>query len=44
MKKEALATEKAILANIPDCLRSKSLGLELGLKAKIKLTSKFKKI
>jgi hypothetical protein len=31
MKKEARVMEKAILANIPDCLRAKTSGLELGL-------------
>jgi hypothetical protein len=31
MKKEARTMEKAILANIPDCLRAKKSGLELGL-------------
>jgi hypothetical protein len=31
MKKEAQATEKAILGNIPDCLRTKKSGIELGL-------------
>jgi hypothetical protein len=31
MEKEARATEKAILANIPDCLRVKKSGIEPGL-------------
>ncbi len=31
MKKEARDTEKAINANIPDCLSAKKSGLELGL-------------
>jgi hypothetical protein len=31
MKKEARVMEKVILANIPDCLRAKTSGLELSL-------------
>jgi hypothetical protein len=31
MKKEARATEKAILGNIPDCLRAKKSAIEPGL-------------
>ncbi len=31
MKKEARVMEKAILANIPDCWRAKTSGLELSL-------------